>query len=147
MNIMDFWVNNMCMKQKISEVNVMENASKITFGAVVLLLLIAVVLSAISVSVGLSLKNSGQVGKNENTDDIAANATVGTSSVTEEKKAIYKVCSENGVVTVKNAAGNTVKTLDVRTSFLPEADRAALEKGIDIFTEGELSALIADYSR
>lgn len=127
--------------------NVMENASKITFGAVVLLLLIAVVLSAISVSVGLSLKNSGQVGKNQNTDDIAANATVDTSGIPEEKKAIYKVCSEDGVIIVKNAAGNTVKTLDVRTSFLPEADRAALEKGIDIFTEGELSAILADYSR
>ena len=48
---------------------------------------------------------------------------------------------------MKNAAGKTVKTLDVRLSFLPEEDRAALEKGIDIFTEGELSALIADYTR
>ena len=36
----------------------MENANKITFGAVVLLLLTAVILSAISVSVGCSIKNS-----------------------------------------------------------------------------------------
>ena len=149
MNIMDFRVNNMCVKQKISEVNVMENASKITFGAVVLLLLVAIVLSAISVSVGFSIKNSVKAaGKNNVTEDVPANANVvGTSSTAGEKKAIYRVCSESGTVVVKNAAGKTVKTLDIRLSFLPEADRAALEKGIDIFTDGELSALIADYTR
>ena len=149
MNIMDFRVNNMCVKQKISEVNVMENASKITFGAVVLLLLVAIVLSAISVSVGFSIKNSVKAaGKNNVTEDVPANANVdGTSSTAGEKKAIYRVCSESGTVVVKNAVGKTVKTLDIRLSFLPEADRAALEKGIDIFTDGELSALIADYTR
>ena len=60
----------------------MENASKITFGAVVLLLLVAIVLSAISVSVGFSIKNSVKAaGKNNVTEDVPANANVdGTSS-------------------------------------------------------------------
>ena len=49
----------------------MENASKITFGAVVLLLLVAIVLSAISVSVGFSIKNSVKAaGKNNVTEDV-----------------------------------------------------------------------------
>lgn len=39
-----------------------------------------------------------------------------------------------------------VMTLDINTSWLPEADRAALEEGIRVDSERELVSLIEDYT-
>ncbi len=127
----------------------MENAtSKITFGAVVMLLIIAVVLSAISVSVCFSIKNSVTAGKEENTEDIPVIAPVdGTTSSENTKKLLYRVCDVDGVITVKNSSGSIVRTLDVRTAFLPEEDQKALRDGIEIFSESELTELIGDYAK
>ena len=127
----------------------MENAtSKITFGAVVMLLIIAVVLSAISVSVCFSIKNSVTAGKEENTEDIPEiNPGDGTTSSENTKKLLYRVCDVDGVITVKNSSGSIVRTLDVRTAFLPEEDQKALRDGIEIFSESELTELIGDYAQ
>ena len=127
----------------------MENAtSKITFGAVVMLLIIAVVLSAISVSVCFSIKNSVTAGKEENTEDIPVIAPGGgTTSSENTKKLLYRVCDVDGVITVKNSSGSIVRTLDVRTAFLPEEDQKALRDGIEIFSESELTELIGDYAQ
>lgn len=127
----------------------MENAtSKITFGAVVMLLIIAVVLSAISVSVCFSIKNSVTAGKEENAEDIPVIAPGdGTTSSENTKKLLYRVCDVDGVITVKNSSGSIVRTLDVRTAFLPEEDQKALRDGIEIFSESELTELIGDYAQ
>ena len=127
----------------------MENAtSKITFGAVVMLLIIAVVLSAISVSVCFSIKNSVTAGKEENTEDIPViDPGDGTTSSENTKKLLYRVCDVDGVITVKNSSGSIVRTLDVRTAFLPEEDQKALRDGIEIFSESELTELIGDYAQ
>ena len=127
----------------------MENAtSKITFGAVVMLLIIAVVLSAISVSVCFSIKNSVTAGKEENTEDIPVIAPGdGTTSSENTKKLLYRVCDVDCVITVKNSSGSIVRTLDVRTAFLPEEDQKALRDGIEIFSESELTELIGDYAQ
>ncbi len=127
----------------------MENAtSKITFGAVVMLLIIAVVLSAISVSVCFSIKNSVTAGKEENTEDISVIAPGdGTTSSENTKELLYRVCDVDGVITVKNSSGSIVRTLDVRTAFLPEEDQKALRDGIEIFSESELTELIGDYAQ
>ena len=127
----------------------MENAtSKITFGAVVMLLIIAVVLSAISVSVCFSIKDSVTAGKEENTEDIPGIAPGdGTTSSENTKKLLYRVCDVDGVRTVKNSSGSIVRTLDVRTAFLPEEDQKALRDGIEIFSESELTELIGDYAQ
>ena len=127
----------------------MENAtSKITFGAVVMLLIIAVVLSAISVSVCFSIKNSVTAGKEENMEDIPVIAPGdGTTSSENTKKLLYRVCDVDGVITVKNSSGSIVRTLDVRTAFLPEEDQKALRDGIEIFSESELTELIGDYAQ
>ena len=127
----------------------MENAtSKITFGAVVMLLIIAVVLSAISVSVCFSIKNSVTAGKEENTEDIPVIAPGdGTTSSENTKKLLYRVCDVDGVITVKNSSGSIVRTLDIRTAFLPEEDQKALRDGIEIFSESELTELIGDYAQ
>lgn len=130
--------------------NVMENANKITFGAVVLLLLTAVILSAISVSVGCSIKNSVKLGSNKDTADIPVNANVDENTATEptkEKKVICRIVSENGFVAVKNTNGKIIRKSDIRTAFLPQSDREELEKGIDIYDESELNLLLADYGR
>lgn len=127
----------------------MENATgKITFGAVVMLLIIAVVLSAISVSVCFSIKNSVVAGKEENTKDIPVIASGdGTTSSENTKKLRYTMCDVDGVITVKSSDGSIVRTLDVRTAFLPEEDKKALKNGIEIFSESELAELIGDYAQ
>ena len=127
----------------------MENAtSKITFGAVVMLLIIAVVLSAISVSVCFSIKNSVTAGKEENTEDIPVIAPGdGTTSSENTKKLLYRVCDVDSVITVKNSSGSIVRTLDVRTAFLPEEDQKALRDCIEIFSESELTELVGDYAQ
>lgn len=119
---------------------------KITFGAAVMLLIVAVVLSAISVSVCFSIRNSVAAEKEENTADIPVIAPAeATTSSGNVKKLLYRVCEADGFIAVKNADGNIVRTLDVRTAFLPEEDREALREGIEVFSESELTELIGDY--
>lgn len=50
------------------------------------------------------------------------------------------------VYRLANPGGEPVMTLDVNTSWLPEADRQALEQGIRIDSEHDLLALIEDYT-
>ena len=59
----------------------------------------------------------------------------GTTSWENTKKLLYRVCDVDGVITVKNSSGSIVRTLDVRTAFLPEEDQKALRDGIEIFSE------------
>ncbi len=128
---------------------VMENNAlgKATLGAVVMLLIVAVVLSAISVSVCFSIRNSVAAEKEENTEYIPVIAPAGeTTSSGNVKKLLYRVCEADGFIAIKNADGNIVRTLDVRTAFLPEEDREALKAGIEVFSESELTELIGDYA-
>ena len=126
----------------------METTNRFAAGMIALLSIIAVILAVITMSVCFSIKAAIEAGVDSKDDAVAAAATNKDTpeSTTENKKVLYKLISEDGVISVKDGDGKTFRTLNVPTAFLPEADRDALEKGIEVFSESELNALIEDYA-
>ena len=59
---------------------------------------------------------------------------------------LYTVTISDGWVVIRNGEGNLFETLDVCAFTLPEADQAALEKGITLYSEEALLSILEDYT-
>lgn len=123
----------------------MDTSNKLTSGAFFLLMLFVLILSVITVVVCFSIKDSVAVSA-DGTKDVAAVATLDSDTPAESPKVIYTLCVSDGVIAVKNAGGEVVRTLDTYVAFLPDSDREALNAGIPVYSEAELAALIEDYA-
>ena len=125
----------------------MEATNRFAAGMIALLSVVAVVLAVITMSVCFSIKAKVEANADSKDDAVAVAATNQNvpDSTTESKKALYRLVSEDGIISVKDGEGKTLRTLNVPTAFLPEEDRNALKEGIEVFSEAELAALIGDY--
>ena len=127
----------------------METTNRFAAGMIALLSVIAVILAVITMSVCFSIKSAIEAGVDNDDDAVAAAAATNKNvpdSTTENKKVLYRLVAEDGMISVKDVDGQTLRTLNVPTAFLPEEDRDALKSGIEVFSESELLALIEDYA-
>lgn len=125
----------------------METSNKFSYGALLFLLVLTMLLSVITMSVCFSIK--GAIPAESGGGDVPAVAKVdGTTSSTEStttaKSSLYILCEEEGAIVVKSG-GETLRTLGTPAAFLPEADRALLAAGIEIESDEQLAAAIQDY--
>ncbi len=59
---------------------------------------------------------------------------------------LYRVASYQGLVSVFPPQGDRpIQVTETPVAALPEADQAALERGIEIFSQEELAGLLEDY--
>lgn len=125
----------------------METSNKFSYGALLFLLVLTMLLSVITMSVCFSIK--GTIPTDTGGDDVPAAAKVGgttssAESTTTAKTSMYMICEEDGAIVVKSG-GETVRTLSTPAAFLPEKDRELLAAGIGIESDEALIAAIQDY--
>lgn len=124
----------------------MESTNKLTFGALFFLMTFVIILSIITMSLCLTIKNSVQVDADVTTGDIPANAGTDENPANQGSVAIFTLFESDGVIAVKNAGGEVVRTVGAYPAFMPAADREALAAGIPVYSESELASLIEDFS-
>lgn len=124
MNITDNQAKNTC------EVLKMKKLILIT-GAVIYLML--------AVSVFVSARIEG------NSGNMQFYADSGEGLNTENEDYLYMVTVSDGVIVVKNREDEVVNKTDVFVSVLPQQDRENLEKGIKVYDEKQLRALLEDF--
>lgn len=130
----------------------MENSSKIQTGIFGFITLAVLVLSIITMAVCFSLQSDLKeiAGPSGPDDAILANGTPEDSTSGEKtdevKKPIYVLKIDNGTLVVLDKKGQTVRTIDCHTPFLPASDYQLLTAGINVYSEEELSSLIEDFS-
>lgn len=124
----------------------METTNKFTLGILFFLLLFVIVLSVITMSVCFSIKDGIAVQAEQTSGGLPANADV-DDKPSDAKTAIYVLCESEGIIAVKDANGEIVRTVNSYTAFMPEADREALKAGIPVYSEAELASLIEDLTK
>ena len=64
---------------------------------------------------------------------------------TDVPAALYLVTEHEGIIGVFDAAGELVRTVNVFTGTLPEAERKALQVGIPVYSPEEMRRLVEQY--
>lgn len=119
----------------------MEN-NKNALIAVMTVAVIAMVLSAATLAVSLSIKGQLEYVKDKTT----ALATRISESMATSSDARFLLKEYNGVIGVFDDAGMLTDIINVDINSLPEADRVMLRTGIWAMSRRELAALIEDYT-